>query len=64
VPARYQGVHRYAQQRQQRRRDVYGWYPADDGTAVLQVDPGADDRTFPDEIDGVRLRLWKAPPPE
>lgn len=62
-PARFGAVHRYALDRQRRRHDVYGWFPAEDGGAVLQVDPGVDEASFPHEIDGVPLTLWKAPPP-
>lgn len=50
--------------RQKRRHDVYGWYPANDGAAVLQVDPNADEATFPDQIGGVNVKLWKVAPPE
>jgi hypothetical protein len=63
VAARYRAVHKYTLERQRKRHDVYGWYPSPDGKAVIQVDPEADEDSFPDQIGGVDVTIWKAPAP-
>lgn len=66
ISRKYRGVHQYAVERQKTHHDVYGWFPSpSDGqpAAVLQIDPDADEGSFPSEIGGVTVRLWKQPAP-
>lgn len=66
IAPKYRAVHNYALRRQKDKHDVFGWFPAEDGpvaTAVLQIDPDADEASFPRTVGGVRLRLWKAKAP-